>query len=380
MRMVWRQDGIVNLTIKPLAILGLFALGACVQTRTSAPVASRPATASQPAAEAAVLDDAPIAPGQPAIKVAAENLGSLDVPPNPDFSAWLREVRDEARRNGIRETTLEKAFNNLQPIPRVLELDRNQPEFKLTYRQYMERVVPQARVEKGRKMLAENRALIEPIARKYGVPANYLVAFWGVETDFGRVTGGFQVIPALATLAHDGRRSAFFRKELMFALQIVDEGNVTPDKMTGSWAGAMGQCQFMPSSFVRFAVDANGDGRKDLWTDKGDVFASAANYLGQSGWKGSESWGRAVTLPKTFDRKLGGDARRTFKTWAALGVRDAQGKPLPPSDQSAALIIPDIDETAAFLVTDNYFTILKWNRSTFYALAVGQLADALAKR
>ncbi len=378
MRMVWRQDGIGSRTFKPLAILGVFALGACVQTRTAAPVAARPAVPV--IAEPAYPDEAPIAPGQPAVKVAAENLGSLDVPPNPDFSAWLREIREEARSKGIRETTLNAALNNLQPIPRVLELDRNQPEFKLTYRQYMERVVPQSRIEKGRKMLAENRALIDPIAKKYGVPANYLVAFWGVETDFGRVTGGFQVIPALATLAHDGRRSSFFRRELMYALQIVDEGNITPDKMVGSWAGAMGQCQFMPSSFVRFAVDADGDGRKDLWNDKRDVFASAANYLSQSGWKNSESWGRAVTLPKTFDRKLGGEARRTYKTWGALGVRDAQGKPLPASDQSAALVIPDMDENAAFLVSDNYFTILKWNRSTFYALAVGQLADALAKR
>lgn len=378
MRMVWRQSGRVRRTIKPLAILGALALGACVQNRASAP-ASAPHAVANPA-EVASLDDAPIAPGNPAVKVAAEDMGSLDTPPDPDFSAWLRGVRDEARRNGIREATLDAAFKNLKPIPRVIELDRNQPEFKLTYRQYMERVVPQSRVEKGRKMLAENHALIEPIARKYGVPANYLVAFWGVETDFGRVTGGFQVIPALATLAHDGRRSAFFRKELMFALRIVDEGNITPDKMVGSWAGAMGQCQFMPSSFVRFAVDENGDGRKDLWNDKRDVFASAANYLSQSGWKGSESWGRAVTLPKNFDRKLGGEARRTFKTWSVLGVRDAQGKPLPQSDQTAALIIPDMDESAAFLVSDNYFTILKWNRSTFYALAVGQLADAMAKR
>jgi membrane-bound lytic murein transglycosylase B len=376
--MVWRQDGILARTIKPLAILGVLALGACVQNR-AAPVAARP-VAEQPVAETAQADDAPIAPGQPTLKVAAERISSLDVPPNPDFSAWLREVRDEARRNGIREATLDAAFNNLKPIPRVLELDRNQPEFKLTYRQYMERVVPQSRIDKGRQMLADNRALIEPIARKYGVPANYLVAFWGVETDFGRVTGGFQVIPALATLAHDGRRSSFFRKELMYALQIVDEGHIAADKMVGSWAGAMGQCQFMPSSFVRFAVDADGDGRKDLWNDKRDVFASAANYLSQSGWKASESWGRAVTLPKNFDRKLGGDARRTLKTWSALGVRDAHGKPLPQSDQSAALIIPDMDDTAAFLASDNYFTILKWNRSTFYALAVGQLADALAKR
>ena len=379
MRMVWRQDGIVSRTIKPLAILGALALGACVQTRGVAPTAARPAVV-QPAAEAAYPDEAPIAQGQPVTKVAAETLASLDIPPNPDFSAWLRELRDEARGKGIREATLDAALNNLKPIPRVLELDRNQPEFKLTYRQYMERVVPQSRIDKGRQMLAENRALIEPIAQKYGVPANHLVAFWGVETDFGRVTGGFQVIPALATLAHDGRRSSFFRRELMYALQIVDEGNIMPDKMVGSWAGAMGQCQFMPSSFVRFAVDADGDGRKDLWNDKRDVFASAANYLSQSGWKASESWGRAVTLPKTFDRRLGGDVRRTLKTWSALGVRDAQGKALPQSDQTTALIIPDMDDNAAFLVGDNYSTILKWNRSTFYALAVGQLADALTKR
>lgn len=378
MRKVWRQDGIMGRAIKPLAICGVLALGACTQNHAT-PTAARPATA-QPVAEVTYPDDAPIAPGQSAVRVAAETLGSLEVPPNPDFSAWLRELRDEARRNGIREATLNAALTGIKPIPRVIELDRNQPEFKLTYRQYMERVVPQSRIDKGRRMLAENRALIEPIAKKYGVPANYLVAFWGVETDFGRVTGGFQVIPALATLAHDGRRSSFFRKELMYALQIVDEGNVTPDKMVGSWAGAMGQCQFMPSSFVRFAVDADGDGRKDLWNDKRDVFASAANYLSQSGWKASESWGRAVTLPKSFDRKLGGNVQRTLKTWSVLGVRGANGKPLPQTEQTAALVIPDMDDTAAFLVYDNYSTILKWNRSTFYALAVGQLADALAKR
>lgn len=357
-------------------------LAGCVTDGRAAAKPARPQTQQQSAAPAPDFgDEAPIADGTPAGRVAAEQLAALEPPPNPDFQVWLGELRSEALTKGIRNSTLDAAFKNLRPIPRVIELDRNQPEFKLTYAQYLERVVPQSRIDKGRKMLAENRKLLDPIAAKYGVPPQYLVAFWGVETDFGRVTGGFPVIPALATLAHDGRRSSFFRKELLFALQIVDEGHVTPEKMIGSWAGAMGQCQFMPSSFVHYAVDADGDGRKDLWNDKADVFASAANYLSQAGWKAHESWGRKVTLPKKFDRRLGGSERRSFRTWAALGVTDAAGKPLPRTDEIAALVIPDPDDDGtAFLVADNYFTILKWNRSTFYALAVGQLADALAKR
>jgi len=344
---------------------------------TAAPQTQRQAEA--PGVEAPG-DEAPIHAAPPAVPVTAETLAPLEPPPNPNFTAWLKDVRAQARAKGIKESTLNAALSGIRPIPRVIELDRNQPEFKLTYRQYMERVVPYARVLKGRRMLEENRALLEKIGAKYGVQPRFLVAFWGVETDFGRVTGGFPVIPALATLAHDGRRSSFFRGELMNALKIVDEGHVTPAKMIGSWAGAMGQCQFMPSSFVRFAVDEDGDGRKDLWSSKADVFASAANYLKRSGWKGDQGWGRAVTLPKHFDRKLAGQERRSLKTWSVLGVRDGTGKPLPQSDTSAALMLPEADGGPAFLVSDNFFTILKWNRSNFYALAVGQLADALATR
>jgi membrane-bound lytic murein transglycosylase B len=350
-----------------LAAVAFLALGAC------APVAAPP---TQPTAD----DEAPIHGAVPPVPVAAETLAPLDSPPNPNFTAWLKELRAEARAKGIRESTLDVALKGIKPIPRVVELDRNQPEFKLSYVQYMERVVPASRVEKGRRMLAENRTQLETIAAKYGVQARFLVAFWGVETDFGRVTGGFQVVPALATLAHDGRRSSFFRKELMNALRILDEGHIAPDRMVGSWAGAMGQCQFMPSSFVRFAVDEDGDGRKDLWGSKADVFASAANYLKRSGWRGEEGWGRAVKLPKGFDRKLAGGERRSYKTWTALGVKDGKGAPLPKSDVKAALMLPEADGGPAFLVTDNFFTILKWNRSNFYALAVGQLADALAAR
>lgn len=352
----------------------LLAFGAMLLLCACAP---GPGSTPGPASED---EDAPIHSAIPPVPVAAETLAPLEAPPNPNFIAWLKGLRDEARAKGIRETTLNAAFKDIRPIPRVIELDRNQPEFKLTYRQYMDRVVPPSRIEKGRRMLAENKTLLNAIGAKYGVQPRFLVAFWGVETDFGRVTGGFQVIPALATLAHDGRRSTFFRKELMNALRILDEGHIAPAKMVGSWAGAMGQCQFMPSSFVRFAVDEDGDGRKDLWGSKADVFASAANYLKQSGWKKDQSWGRIVKLPKGFDRTLAGDERRSVRTWAALGVRDEKGKALPKSDLKAALMLPEADGGPAFLVTENFFTILKWNRSNFYALAVGQLADALATR
>ncbi|MGE4528172.1 MAG: lytic transglycosylase domain-containing protein [Rhodospirillaceae bacterium] len=353
-----------------LAAALLAAACAAPQDRRGAETAAAPGTE----------EDAPIHAAPPPVAVTAETLAPLEPPPNPNFTLWLQDLRAEALGKGIKASTLDAALRGVRPIPRVIELDRNQPEFKLTYRQYMERVVPMSRVLKGRRMLAENKPLLDAVGKKYGVQPRFLVAFWGVETDFGRVTGGFPVIPALATLAHDGRRSSFFRKELMNALKIIDEGNVTPGRMVGSWAGAMGQCQFMPSSFVRFAVDEDGDGRKDLWGSKADVFASAANYLKGSGWKGDQGWGRAVSLPKRFDRKLAGQERRSFKTWAALGVRDGTGKPLPQSDATAALMLPEADGGPAFLVSDNFFTILKWNRSNFYALAVGQLADALATR
>ncbi len=294
------------------------------------------------------------------------------------FAQWLDEFRRDALGQGIRQVTLDAAFEGIEPIPRVIELDRRQPEFTLTFQQYMERVVPATRVEKGRRMLAENRALLDEVGKKYGIEPRFLVAFWGVETDFGRVKGGFQVVPALATLAHDGRRSTYFRGELINALKILDQGHVKPADMTGSWAGAMGQCQFMPSSFLNFAVDHDGDGRKDLWNDKADVFASAANYLTRSGWKNDQTWGRAVRLPDGFDPALAGlKIRKSLGEWSTLGVRRADGGALPSRDLTAAVVFTEGAGSPAFLVYDNFETILKWNRSTFFAVAVGSLADRI---
>jgi len=297
------------------------------------------------------------------------------------FAEWLDGFKREATERGIKASTLEAAFAGIKPIPRVIELDRKQPEFSLTFRQYMDRVVPAARVAKGRQKLVENRAQLEKIGKQYGVQPNFLVAFWGIETDFGRVTGGFSVVPALATLAHDGRRSAYFRKELLNSLKILDEGHITAKNMVGSWAGAMGQCQFMPSSFLNFAVDQNGDGRKDIWTTKADVFGSAANYLSGSGWKYDQTWGRAIRLPENFDAKLASlKIKKRLSEWQRLGVRRIDGSDLPTRDLSASIVFTEGPGSEAYVVYDNYRAILKWNRSTFFAVAVGSLADRLKGR
>lgn len=295
-----------------------------------------------------------------------------------DFATWLAVLRDEALGTGISPRTLDEALSNVQLIGRVLELDRRQPEFTLTFRDYLNRVVNDARVEKGRRLLDENRALLERIGREYGVQPRFIVALWGIESDFGRLTGGYPVIDALATLAYDGRRSAFFRKELINALKILDGGHIAATQMMGSWAGAMGQSQFMPSSFLSFAVDYDGDGRRDIWYTLPDVFASIANYLSRSGWNRDQTWGRAVSLPPNFDAGLTDlSVTKPLGGWNTAGVRRPDGGKLPDRDITASVIRPGGGEDA-FLVYDNYRVIMKWNRSQFFATAVGTLADRIA--
>ena len=296
-----------------------------------------------------------------------------------DFQIWLGKLRVEAEGKGISQSVLDEALAGIQPIPRVIELDRRQPEFTLTFTQYRDRVVPQSRIKKGRVKYQENRDLLEEIGGKIGVQPRFIVALWGIETDFGRVTGGFKVIPALATLAHDGRRSAFFRKELLNALQILHEGHIAPKEMMGSWAGAMGQSQFMPSSFLAHAVDYDGDGRRDIWTTRPDVFASAANYLAKSGWRADQTWGREVKLPPGFDFALADlKVRKPIGGWQALGVRQPDGGDLPTRQLSASIVLPEKGKMSpAYLVYSNYRTTLRWNRSTYFALAVGLLSDGI---
>lgn len=299
-----------------------------------------------------------------------------------DFDSWLRAARAEARARGLASPAVARALAGLRPIPRVIELDRRQPEFTLTLDRYLARVASGKRARKGRRLLRENARALAEVSAKYRVQPRFIVALWGIETDFGRLTGGFPVVAALATLAHDGRRSAYFRKEFFHALRILQEGHIAPEKMTGSWAGAMGQSQFMPSSFLRYAVDHDGDGRRDIWTTKADVFASAANYLRGAGWRDDQTWGRRIRLPEGFDKKLAGlGTRKRLSRWQALGVRRADGGDLPARDLAASIVWPEPKAGGpAFAVYDNFRSVLRWNRSNFFAIAVGVLSDRIGGR
>jgi membrane-bound lytic murein transglycosylase B len=240
--------------------------------------------------------------------------------------------------------------------------------------------VPDSRISKGREELEANRILLTKVCEHYGVQPSILVALWGIETDFGRSTGGYSVIDAVATLAYQGRRTDFFRQELFNALRIVNQGNISPDKMIGSWAGAMGQVQFMPSSFVSFAVDEDGDGRIDIWNSLGDVFASAANYLSRCGWVKEENWGWEVVVPRDFNPSSASlDVRKPLAEWKAMGVEFA-GTLKSPRESSLlwSVVQPEGKKGRSFLVNNNYRALLKWNRSHHFAIAAGTLSDRIA--
>lgn len=302
------------------------------------------------------------------------------------FPAWLDNLRAEAVAEGISQQTVDVALADVELVPRVIELDRKQPEFTQTLAEYLEKRVTDDLVAQGKELLAANGKLLARVQAKYGVQPRFLVALWGIETKYGKYTGSFDVIPALVTLAYDNRRKDKFRAELFDALRIVDRGDVEAAQMTGSWAGAMGQNQFMPSVFLKFAVDFDGDGRRDIWNSLPDMFASAANYLSESGWKGDETWGREVQLPPHFDQSLvdpfdhhhsNGDMRKTLSEWQALGVRRADGGALPSRDLSASLIEPDGPDGAAYLVYDDFRVLLTWNPAFLFAVTVGTLADRI---
>jgi membrane-bound lytic murein transglycosylase B len=295
-----------------------------------------------------------------------------------DFQTWLARFRQEAAAAGISESTLHEALTDLEPIERVLQLDRSQPELTQTFWDYLDRRVTPRSVEQGRRLLRRYRTLLKRIHARYGVPPHILVALWGMETRYGDCRGDYPTIAALATLAHDERRNAFFRTELIEALRILDQGHVAPEAMIGSWAGAMGHMQFMPSTFAGHAVDENRDGRKDVWQTVPDALASGANYLRNIGWRSGETWGREVRLPEDFDWTLARpEIGRPLREWAALGILRPDGKPLPAAGLHARMVLPQGAHGPAFLVYRNFDAIMEWNRSLNYALAVGILADRI---
>ncbi|WP_439333810.1 lytic murein transglycosylase [Vibrio agarilyticus] len=298
------------------------------------------------------------------------------------FEQYLEKLQAEARQAGISESTLQAAFANVEYRPRAVTADRNQPEKKLTLDEYLPRAVPDWKVKQANELYQKHYDTLQRIGQQYGVQPRFIVALWGVESNFGRFTGNYRVIDALATMAFEGRREAFFRSETMAALKILDEQHIALDEFKGSWAGAMGQCQFMPSSFLAYAADGNGDGKKDIWTTEADVFASAANYLAHFDWNDEFTWGRQVRLPATFDYTLAGreaDKAKDLQQWQALGVRRLNGQALPKLDKAlpAWLVLPDDTNGRAYLVYGNYNALMRWNRSHYFALAVSHLADKI---
>ena len=299
------------------------------------------------------------------------------------FNDWLVSFQESALQKGISQETIDSSFIDIQPNKRIIELDQKQPEFTITLDEYLNNTTPKFRVNKGKKLYIKHNKLLLEVARAYNVQPRFILALWGIETSFGRYTGSFNVIESLATLSYDMRRREYFTQELINALIIIDQGHASALTMDGSWAGAMGQCQFMPSSFLNHAVDFNKDGKKDIWNTLPDVFASAANYLFSSGWNDNETWGREVTVIKkikddyitTSAKRV--DVNKKISEWAKMGVRNLDGSNLPEVDIDAYLVYPEGVDGRKFIVYENFKTILKWNRSLFFGLAVGRLSDLI---
>ncbi|HEY5672546.1 MAG TPA: lytic murein transglycosylase [Malonomonas sp.] len=295
-----------------------------------------------------------------------------------ELSSWMDALQQDALAAGIRQETLDRALSSVQLLDWIIKADRNQPEFKKSLDSYLAGVLSDERISRGRQLLAENDKLLGKIALRYKVQPRFIVALWGIETYYGKHTGKVPIIDALVTLAYDGRRSAYFRTELLNALKIIDAGHINYEQMLGSWAGAMGQVQFMPSSFLRYAVDGNADGRIDLWKTPEDYLSSAANYLAQMGWHGNQTWGREVIPLARVDGKLIGlNKTAPLRHWQEAGVRLVDGADLPKSRMRASVLQPEGPAGRTFLVYENYQALLKWNRAHSFAIAVGMLADRL---
>ena len=295
---------------------------------------------------------------------------------NDTFSDFVTGISNEAEKKGISLKLIKDFKTKVAFIPRVIELDRSQPEFKLTLDEYLARVVTSSRIKKANSKYKKNKKILKVISKHYGVQARFLVSLWGIETDFGRLTGGFPVVSALSTLAFEGRRHEYFKKELFNALKIINDGHITLSKMTGSWAGAMGQCQFMPSSFINYANDWDKDGSKNIWTSKPDVFASAANYLNKVGWSDKITWGRKVYIGQ-FNKELKENKYYLLNKWSSSGILNENKKKLPNVKIKARLIIPNDYGNFGYLVYSNFDSLLNWNRSNYFAIAVGKLSDSI---
>lgn len=296
------------------------------------------------------------------------------------FDRYVDGLKQEALEKGFSESLLGPAFETIKIKERVIKRDRNQPERKITLDDYLKTRVPDWKVQQAVELLQEHQTLLDQVEKQFGVQKRFIVALWGNESNFGRIQGKVPVLSALATLAFEGRREALFRGQFFDALTILSEGHIPLDSFTGSWAGAMGQSQFLPSSFLTYAVDFDKDGKTDIWRSKADVFASIANYLAKEGWRDDQTWGRQVKLTEPALAQLAGlhrTAAKPMSEWQKLGVRRFNGDALPAVNINANLILPDGADGRAYLVYNNFQTLMKWNRSSYFGVSVSYLSERI---
>ncbi len=292
------------------------------------------------------------------------------------FSSWLDDFKSRAAAQGIQSSVIEGALTGVELNERVLALDQKQPEGKISFTQYLRNTVSPERIRKGREMMLTHHAVLKKISNQYGVPAKYIVALWGIESNYSGFQGNFSVVESLATLAYEGRRAEFFSNELLAALKIITVEKIEPSTLTGSWAGAMGGCQFMPSTYLKYAADGDGDGHRDIWQNPADVMASTANYLSGLGWDKSIAWGKNVKFPDDFKTEEADIKHaRSKDEWRKRGIKLAGGKTLPGANINLYAIYPGTPDEGEYLVSENFQRLLQWNYSRYFATAVGILAD-----
>lgn len=324
--------------------------------------------------------------------VAAAALPAQDALNKGSFEQYAASLKQQALDKGYSKTLVNEVFASLKHYKSAVVADKKQPEFTETLDTYLPKRVSKQRIALARKYYKEHQQELESIGQKYGVQPRFIVALWGLESSFGKFMGNYSVPSALATMAYDGRRESFFKSEFFLALDILQQGHVSLADMKGSWAGAMGQSQFMPSAFMSYAQDGDGDGHINIWQSRTDAFASIANYLKTRGWDNSQTWGREVKVPDNFDfsyvipkgskdrtqwLQWWAKSERSLAAWQSLGVRTTEGKALPQRDIKAALVMPDDEQGRVYLAYSNYQTLMHWNRSYYFVTSVGYLADLI---
>ncbi len=313
------------------------------------------------------------------LRADTESTGGVEQSAEPiPFDKWVEQLWPQAKAGGVTRKVFDAAFKGVKPDPRVEKADSNQAEFVKPVWEYLDRAVSKRRIKNGRAKLRKYNSKLRRIERKYGVDRHVLVAIWGIETRYGRNKGSHNVIQAMASMAYSGRRTDFGRKQVLAALEILQRGDTTIDKLKGSWAGAMGHTQFIPTTFNKYGVDFTGDGQRDIWRSMSDALASAANYLSESGWETGQPWGYEIKLPKDFDySQTGLGIRKLTAEWVGLGAKRIDGAKFDQWALEASVIVPAGANGPAFLVFNNFRMIMRYNNAVSYALAVSYLSDRL---